>query len=143
VAGEPVDLTEIDSESVRAGCELAIWFRGETERVYAILRESKEEARQRVLAGWIQLHGRMVSARDLQRAKPSIYPTSEEAEKALQELVSSGWGIWRDRPQNEGGGRPTRDFCLNPEIIPDRTPRISEKGEVSSSVSGPNGMEPI
>jgi hypothetical protein len=54
--------------------------------------------------------GGQTTARDLSRANPRQYPTSQAAEEALEELVSLGGGVWVSAPPTEKGGRPTRIF---------------------------------
>lgn len=140
-AGEAVTSDWIDPQSVQAGCELARWFRSETERVYSVLGESHQAKRRRDLIEWIRLEGGAVTARSLQRRKPSLYPTSEEAESTLVDLVSSGFGEWRDLPPGEFGGRPTREFTLHPHSRIDKTSLESKEGEVLSIVNEGNRSE--
>jgi len=103
----------ITDASLAAAIALVEWFAGEAVRVYTILRETAEERECRRLVEWIEARGGSVYSRDLQRANARRWPSSDHAEAALDALVSSGFGEWREVPPGPAGGRPGRVFWLN------------------------------
>src|SRR5262249_23194039 len=102
----------ITENSLRAAIGLVEWFAGEAVRVYTILRETAEEREGRRMVEWIAARGGSVNPRDLQPVNPHGWPTSEDAEAALDGLVGQGFGEWRETVSGPTGGRPTRRFCL-------------------------------
>jgi hypothetical protein len=102
----------ITETSLRAAIALVEWFAGEAARVYTILRETNEERECRRLVEWIEARGGSVYARDLQRANPRRWPSSEYAEAALDGLVKTGLGEWRNSASGPAGGRPACVFYL-------------------------------
>lgn len=113
-AGEPgLDPHVIDGESVHRAIQLVQWFKNETRRVYAILRETDATRAMRQLdeklIGWIRDRGTPVTARFV-RNNFRKFPTSEAVVAALQRLVDGGFGYWRAVVPGEHGGRPTAVF---------------------------------
>lgn len=114
---------EIGIKSMEAGITLAMWFAHEARRIYATLAESDDERDLRRQVEWIKGRGGRTTAKELQRSNNRKYRSAEEAEAALNRLVSAGAGEWRERPTSEKGGRPTRDFTLTiPHDETDETP---------------------
>lgn len=112
VTGEAeVEADRVDLQSITAGVELARWFGYEARRIYAMLQETQTDRRNRELVERIRRHGGTVTVRDVMRSARD-YPTSEAAERALQELVHCGIGRWEESPPAPAGGRPTRRFVL-------------------------------
>ena len=105
------DATTLDASSMTAGITLTNWFKTEARRVYAILEESDDEYDQRRLEEWIARNGGVVSVRDVQRGCRWLRQHGD-AERALEELVQSGRGYWRDTPTTKPNGQPARRFCL-------------------------------
>jgi hypothetical protein len=103
----------IDGESMRRAITLVQWFKNETRRVYAILRESDaaREVRQidERLIAWIRERDAPVTARFV-RANFRKLPTANAVEAALQRLVDKGLGVWRPVIPGTQGGRPTAVF---------------------------------
>jgi len=103
----------IDAQSIKAGIRLARWFVFETERVYDILAESREEALLRELLTFIRSKGGRVSVRDVQRGgprelrKPVAAPVA-----ALDSLVADGLGEWEYLPPGSKGGAPSKILRL-------------------------------
>jgi len=112
----------LDRQSMEAGIRLCEWFKRETTRVYAILKESDESREQRRLVEWIERKGGSVTARDLARGPRTYRGMPEAAEVALNDLVTAGRGTWEFVPSGEQGGRPTREFRLKPATQGDETP---------------------
>jgi hypothetical protein len=102
----------ITETSLRAAIALVDWFAGEAVRVYTILRETNEERDCRRLVEFIEARGGSVYPRDLQRANARRWPSSDDAEAALEGLAKTGIGEWREVQPGPAGGRPTRLFCL-------------------------------
>jgi hypothetical protein len=121
--GEP-DLVPVEVQSIEAGVTLARWFAHEARRIYAILKESREEGDRRRLIEFIQSRGGKMNPRDLQRSNNRKYPSAAHAEAALQCLMDEGLGQWDQTPTTEKGGRPTRCFILN--TTPDETDTTSD-----------------
>ncbi|MFH5803944.1 DUF3987 domain-containing protein [Alienimonas sp. DA493] len=105
----------VDAASVAAAVTMAEWFKRETTRVLAMLREDEGETARRELAEWIASHrGGSVTARDLAKARRHLYGgDSGEAEQALRGLSQHGYGRFEFRPPGPRGGRPTEDFVLH------------------------------
>lgn len=126
----PVGLAHIE-----AGITLTEWFANEAERIYAMFRETPEEGARRELVDHIHSWGGAASARDLMRRVHRIH-TSQQAEAALQDLVTQGLGRWVDRPAGSKGGRPARVLeLIDPSPVDiDTTPTSSGgKGVVSTT----------
>ncbi len=100
----------VDAESMKAGIELAQWFKTEARRVYALLSESDDDGDQRRLIEWIERKGGSVTAREVQQGHRQ-YRTAQEAEAALNELTKAGCGSWESTPPGRRG-KPTRRFVL-------------------------------
>jgi hypothetical protein len=99
------DLHPVGLVSVEAGITLSRWFAEESRRIYSTLAESKEERDARRLVEWIQSRGGRTTVKELQRSNQRKYPSSEEAEAALQALVDGNAGHWEERPPSSKGGR--------------------------------------
>ncbi len=110
----PGDPGATDAASVNAGVTMAEWFKGESSRVLAMLREAEGEAGRRELAEWVgAARDGAVTARDLAKARRHIYGgDSGKAERALRDLAKAGFGRFVPRPPGPRGGRPTEDFTL-------------------------------
>jgi hypothetical protein len=128
VASGQDDSDPVELASIESGIVLAKWFADESERVYTVLAESKEQRAVRKLVDWIAARGGRVSPRDLQRSNSRRWPTHDLAEKALQELVDASLGRWTEGQIPEGGGyrprwfelfRPTSDIRHSPAVEPD------------------------
>jgi hypothetical protein len=115
---------------MRNGLRLVEWFADEAWRVYASCRETQEERERRSLLEWIAARGGRVTAKQLQDSLRHRYPTSEEAEAALDALREAKLGDWQEQPSGPKGGRPTRLFVL-PETRPRNrdTPRPLSNGQ--------------
>ncbi|MBN1554422.1 MAG: DUF3987 domain-containing protein [Phycisphaerae bacterium] len=128
------DLNVVDEESVSAGVALSRWFGQETRRVYAILDETEEDRERRELVELIERHGGNITARELMRScRAYNTSTAEVAEQALAELVQAELGRWEDAESKPRGGRPTRRFVLSRRVDVDKTSKMLEKSEVSST----------
>ncbi|MBN2580960.1 MAG: DUF3987 domain-containing protein [Pirellulales bacterium] len=101
----------VDKASMAAGITLAMWFKGEARRVYALLGESDEDRNRRRLIEWIERKGGAVTAREVQQGHRQ-YRTAEDAEAALEKLVKAGDGMWQPTPPGRRG-QPTRRFVLS------------------------------
>jgi DNA polymerase I-like protein with 3'-5' exonuclease and polymerase domains len=112
VARGTSDTHPVGLVSIEAGITLSRWFAGESRRIYSTLAESSEERDARRLIEWIQTRGGRTTVKELQRSNQRKYPSSEQAEAALQALVDGDAGRWEERPPSPKGGRPTRDFVL-------------------------------
>jgi hypothetical protein len=169
-AADRTDCDPIEPASIEAGAELVRWFAYEARRIYSTLTETTAQRETRRQVEWIRSRGGSVTAKELQRSNGRKYPTSADAEVALESLVAAGWGRWQDRPAGPKGGRPTRVFVLQeasdetdetdetpadeanatpaaPDETTepsDETPQFSEKNGVSSvsSVVGHQESEP-
>ncbi|MCA9266588.1 MAG: DUF3987 domain-containing protein, partial [Planctomycetales bacterium] len=129
----------VDADSMRAGIELAEWFKRETRRVYALLSESDEERRQRTLVEWITRKGEAVTVRETQQGNRR-FATSGEAEAALNELVKKGYGFWEPSPSGKRG-QPTRRFVLHATHPVYGNPENSTKTANTVDVDSVDGSE--
>ena len=102
----------VDAASMKAGIELAQWFKAEARRVYSLLSESDDDREQRRLIEWIERKGGSVTAREVQQGHRQ-YRTAQDAEAALEELAKAGCGQWHDAPPGPKGGRPSSVFRLS------------------------------
>jgi DNA polymerase-1 len=112
VSADADDCRPITETSARAGIDLARWFAAEAVRIYAMLRESKEERETRRLAEWVGEHGGRVTVRQLQKSNARKWPTSDLAEAALEGLVAGGLGCWEEGASPERGGHTPKWFRL-------------------------------
>ena len=96
---------------MKAGIELAQWFKAEARRVYTLLSESDDDREQRRLIEWIERKGRSVTAREVQQGHRQ-YRTALDAEAALEGLLKAGCGNWESTPPGRRG-QPTRRFVLS------------------------------
>lgn len=112
----------LDRQSMEAGITLCEWFKRETARVYAILKESDETREHRRLLEWIERKGGAVTARDVAHGPRTYREMPDVAEEALNELVVAGLGTWEVVPSGEKGGRATRVFRLKPATPGTETP---------------------
>lgn len=114
----------VSADDLRAGIMLAEWFANECERVYQMISENEAERKIRRLIDQVRRvadrHGGQVTAAELQRSSRR-YPTSTEADAALDSLVSLGVGEWVPISAGAAGGRPTRAFRFPPEVDADET----------------------
>ena len=101
----------VDAESMRRGIALTEWFKHEARRVYAMLDESEDDAKQRKLVDWIVRKGGSVTAREVQQGHRQ-FRTADDAETALNELATAGIGRWEPSPAGKRGQR-TRRFVLS------------------------------
>jgi hypothetical protein len=70
-------------------------------------------------------------------------PNAETASLALDALAGSGNGHWVDRPAESRGGRPSRDFVLQPTTDDtDATPRDEQDGGGGSPAGSPDQTPP-
>ncbi|MFH1108687.1 MAG: DUF3987 domain-containing protein [Planctomycetota bacterium] len=120
----------IDAQSMADGIQLARWFAYETERVYAMLRESDADRQSRELAEWVRRRGGRLTARELQQGNRKYRESSGAAEAALGELVRLGWGEWEAVPTTPRGGQPTQVFILSACLQTTQPPQFPRKPRV-------------
>lgn len=84
----------VTAESMTAGITLARWFAAESQRVYAVVRETDVQRDKRNLVEFIERRGGM-TVRDLMRANNRRWPNAGAAEEELNRLVKAGVGEWR------------------------------------------------
>lgn len=102
----------IDEISIGVGITLSRWFGNEAARIYSLIggSENAEELdRIRQLLEYIRDKGGRVAVRDLKRGPRFYRENPETAEKALNDLVERGLGVWQVTKTN---GRPRTDFVL-------------------------------
>ena len=132
-AGSDPSPGPVDQAAVEAGIALVEWFKNETRRVYATFGESEGQGEQRKLVEWIDQRNGRVTVRQVQQGIRR-FKTSEEAEAALQELVTAGVGNWEEVPTTENGGRPTRVFQASGASTVYKTPETPEEDAGSVDV---------
>jgi hypothetical protein len=111
-AGDMSEEKELDLTSMNAGIVLAKWFKHEARRIYAMLDESDPERDNRRLLDWIGRKGGTVAPREVQQGCRWLKEHGA-AETALDELVKTGRGTWREVPTTAKGGRPAHVFVLS------------------------------
>ncbi len=102
----------VDIDSMTAGIQLTTWFKGEARRVYTLLSESDTDRDRRRLIEWIERKGGTVTAREVQQGCRWLKEPGT-AEAALENLVKTGRGHWREAASTTRGGRPSRVFTLS------------------------------
>lgn len=107
----------VDAASMKAGIDLAGWFKAEARRVYALLGETDDDRDRRRLVEWIERKGGSVTAREVQQGNRQ-YRTASDAEAALDELAKADIGAWHDAPPGPKGGRPSRAIRLSSGRLP-------------------------
>ena len=121
-----LDPDVVDAQSVSAGVTLARWFARETRRTYLMLGESHSQVDHTRLIDLIRRRGGHITANDLRRRSRRL-ATSEQAERALADLVDAGAGYWNQLSSRPEGGRPTREFILIENASVSGTPTITGK----------------
>jgi hypothetical protein len=109
------DCDPVEADSVEAAVKLTRWFAAEGERAYCGFFEDEATRERRRLVGFLRAHDGQISPRTLHKSNRSRYPTTADAERALEALASAGLGSWVPST----GGRPGRVFQLAPEPPPD------------------------
>jgi hypothetical protein len=129
-AGDPrlTNANVLDLTSMNAGIVLAMWFKHEARRVYAMLEESDAEREQRRLLDWIGRKGGTVTPREVQQGCRWLKEPGT-AEAALEELAKAERGTWRDLPTTAQGGRPARVFVQSTPSTVYETPTRTDKTE--------------
>jgi hypothetical protein len=115
------ELYPVSNRSIQAGIKLARWFANEAIRVYRILRLTQDEQDQRELVEWIESLGGKATTRDLRNSWRGRYPTVDDAETALNDLVEAGLGEWQHCTAGQQGGRPSRVFHLYAHKTPENS----------------------
>lgn len=103
------DASAVTADEMADAIAVVRWFIAERGRVRGLKADPAAAARAELI-DLIRLKDGAITARDLHRIRPSTYPNSEAATKALAELVKAGLGKW-EHPR--GPGRPTAIFRLN------------------------------
>jgi DNA polymerase-1 len=92
VSEERDDRFPIDASSMKAGVELARWFAYEARRNKHLADSTSEDLETQRLIESIKANGGTITARDLRHRRGGAFPTSDEAEAALQALADQGYG---------------------------------------------------
>ncbi|MBL9086547.1 MAG: DUF3987 domain-containing protein [Planctomycetia bacterium] len=109
--GETDEPTQIDSESMQSGIELARWFAREAARIYVVLREQTQDADMRRLVGWIDAQERPVTQRDVTRGFQRYRGSPDDATRDLIRAVETGL-LWKLPLGVPTGGHSTLAFEL-------------------------------
>jgi hypothetical protein len=136
------DRLPIQPCSVEAGVTLARWFAREARRIYQIFTETSAERDSRKLIEFIRARGGSITVRQLQRSNSRKYPTAEQADVALCDLVLH-YGSWSRVPTGPEGGQHAKTFTLHP--TPDTTDTTDADhegdGEPSTDTTPPTGQK--
>lgn len=130
----------VDEISVAAGITMSRWFGHEVRRVYAMLSESECDRNRRQLVELIERRGGSATSRDLMRSSRH-FPTTEDAEAALHDLESVGFGRMESTHAGSRGGRPTKRFRLYDTADVDNTPTGDGVAGSIVNVNTVNGTE--
>ena len=134
----------VDQSSVEAAIMLSDWFGSEARRVYGLFSEAAADREERELVELVDRKGGSLTARELMRSSRR-YPTSADAEAALNQLARSGRGRWEPMPAGPRGGKPTRVFRTVDTVDVDETPENTGNGELLSTSAASalqNGHDP-
>jgi hypothetical protein len=110
-AGDVASERILDVVSMRAGIELANWFKNEARRIYLMLDETDTQRDQRRLVEWIERRGGTVTVREVRQGCRWLKEPGA-AEAALEGLAKAGLGTW-EHSQAGQRGQPTRRFRLS------------------------------
>lgn len=138
-AGSDATPGPVDQVAVESGISLTEWFKNETRRVYAVLGESDEERVNRELVDLIQSHSGAITPRELMHATRQYRGSIEDAEAALDGLVTAGRGVWEIQQPGPQGGRPARVFRLTASGNGNTTPETPNENEVPLPLPQGNG----
>jgi hypothetical protein len=105
----PSEIQYIQPHTMRSALTITQWLMNETRRVYAMLGCPSKNLHQSLL-DWVRQHGGKVTPRQL-KEHSRRFPTSDEAELALGELVTAGHGKW-EVSASGNRGRPSRHFTV-------------------------------
>jgi hypothetical protein len=105
------DCNPVEVDSVKAAAVLVKWFAAEAERVYFYLSRDEATVDRKALVDFVRRRGGQITPRNLHNSNHSRYPTTGDAEKALEALAVANLGRWSPST----GGRPGKVFCLAPE----------------------------
>ena len=136
VSDDPAVGDQIDESSLEAVVALSRWFKGEAERIYAMLGEDDEDRQRRDLIDWIRAKGGRVTARDLMRSQRRYRQSADVAERALDDLEKRGLGRWFRPPPGKHGGLPGAVFELNDTGGGNQPPLNGSKNGGSVAVAG-------
>ena len=112
-----IDEGFVDLESMKAAIRLIDFFKNEAKRLYGFFDESNGDGDVDSLIEWIDSKGGSVTASQLQQARRKRFPTSADAEAALNRLKSMGVGGWKYAESGKKGGRPKMLFVLSSEAF--------------------------
>ncbi len=110
-ADELQDSNRLDGTSMRAGIQLAEWFKLEARRIRTRFSEQDHEQSHTRLIELIERKGGSVTPRDLMRSSQR-WSCAADAEASLDELCEAGFGRWQIENPTNGRGRPSRRFVL-------------------------------
>ncbi len=108
--GECVETDPITADDIKAGIEIARWFRIEATAIYQQLRQSGAVDERGELLARVAVIRDMFggSVTESQWHRRNRRRSREAASRELNELVAEKLAEWRDEPAGRGGGRPTR-----------------------------------
>ncbi len=133
---------DVSAVAVRAGCQLADWFRGEALRVYDTLAGSGEHRAEQELLSLIKRLGGSVTPRELMRSSRAYRGSADDAEASLVALAKAGRGHCEITAPPGGVGRPALRFTLHEGGDGDAiAPNSGETGVVSPSPHGDDDGE--
>ncbi|WP_437228001.1 DUF3987 domain-containing protein [Planctomicrobium sp. SH661] len=136
-SGESVNTHLVDAETMQNAIRLTSWFKSEAKRVYAMLSETDAERDERKLLEWIERKGGRVTAREVQQGCRWLREKGV-AESALEKLVKSGRGRWKDSPMDQRG-KPTRYFILSTCLLS----TIIDKSNVSANIVDVDNVDAV
>ncbi len=110
---DPAAVREVGSGPMAGAIALAEWFAAEAERITATNAAAAPVRDVTELRDTVERMGGSVTARDLQRANRSRFPTAEAATAELDKLQAAGCGRWLEADLSPKRGRPTRRFVLS------------------------------
>lgn len=128
--GQTDDRCLIEPESLRDAIQLIAWFKREVHRVYGMLCPAADNRVQKLIDKVGSLGGR-ATVRQIQQNCRWLKESSDDAECALQELVTMGLGCWESASTSSAKGG--RVFVLK---MPDSTPPRPSSAEAVDTVDG-------
>lgn len=128
----------IGEASMLAAVQLVEWACNETRRVYATLSETDDQRDQRKRIELIERKGGRITPRELQAGERSFRDDAGAAEKALDDLVKAGFGLWEERSPSPQGGRASRVFWLFQSVSSQHNPENAAgiEGYADADTSG-------
>ncbi|NJL31590.1 MAG: DUF3987 domain-containing protein [Phycisphaerales bacterium] len=131
-----VDPDMVDITSLESGIALAEYFHAQALEVYQLFEGTEDERRRQALLDLIKRKGGSISVRELMRSGRTYANSADDAERALRDLVTHGYGTINESI-SEDGGRQQIIFTLYVDV--DKPPENCGENAVCQSAPPSTG----